>query len=1056
MKKHLAIVSFVLVCLLAVGAVSANDNSNFTDDAIPLEISDESQQPAIEESDDGAFNNSEILSADEPSVDVEDVTVNEGRIVYIPFDVSPSDSLSGDVNVTIIGEGGSITNHIKISNETGQVNFTFADFTGLVNAKGWNVSEFYNMMLSSSNFTNANASKIADGLRDIYAASSIDTTKLEHGANIMINATHVDSDRLIDGLNDILNGSQINASGLMEGLAQIANGIHINASYYSNLTDILSVIAGGFDFDGHKLKNNILDSIIVTKASFISAVRDILNELDGSSSHGSVSDIVERLNLKLSTKNTVDITMLMLKKEFTLLEVANIAEEIWNYNHLTKESFLDRLSDATDGFAFNISDIIDQFEGAASGKSNLPGAVDRLISSMRLDENKFVSSLENAISTATFNSPKVADELAVITGIDSSKILKVLEGTSDIVNGFKLNVADVISAMRYVAAGIPSDSSLIFNDLTAAVSFDSDLFASDFDSILAEFNLTGEDVALKVRGLFESLNMTVPDSLDERISDSLKSDRLNFTEFGNAFVDILKHNNVGRIVDMFSVSSNGSNVLISKIMHGLSNHTFDISKTVKTLSLIMRYVNVDYSKILASLDSAKTGFNRTQAVNGLSRMIAGVEVNVSKVMSGLDRIIHEVNLTKSDADAIISNVKRNIDINASKIAAGLDMVVDSISFDMLSVDKGLSKVISAFRFDRASVYDGWMEIADAIHFNDSMVSQGVYKLACGLGIDVSQFTTKFFDKFGYVATFQKRISPGTYDVTVTYSGNGNASKTAKLTVIPRMETPISLNVAVDGHHVYINGNVNPDAKGMVLLEIGDYDVYTLVDDGKFAFDDTLKAGTYTLRAIYSGDLKYGQNNTKMQFTVKSQTQIVSSDVKVTYANSKNIIFTLTDEDGNAVPNRSVTVKLNGKSYARTTNDKGQVSITVPSNLKPNSYVASAAFNGDGNYVKSSASLKVVVSKAAPKLTAKAKTFKASAKTKKYTVTLKTNKNKVMKNTKVTVKIKGKTYTAKTNSKGVATFNIAKLTKKGTFKATVTYAGNAYYSKVTKSVNIKCR
>ena len=78
------------------------------------------------------------------------------------------------------------------------------------------------------------------------------------------------------------------------------------------------------------------------------------------------------------------------------------------------------------------------------------------------------------------------------------------------------------------------------------------------------------------------------------------------------------------------------------------------------------------------------------------------------------------------------------------------------------------------------------------------------------------------------------------------------------------------------------------------------------------------------------------------------------------------------------------------------------------------------------------------------------------KTKKYTVTLKNNLGKGMKNTKVTLKVNKKTYTAKTNKKGVATFKIKKLTKKGKYKATVTFKGNAYYNKVIKKVNIKIK
>ena len=95
-------------------------------------------------------------------------------------------------------------------------------------------------------------------------------------------------------------------------------------------------------------------------------------------------------------------------------------------------------------------------------------------------------------------------------------------------------------------------------------------------------------------------------------------------------------------------------------------------------------------------------------------------------------------------------------------------------------------------------------------------------------------------------------------------------------------------------------------------------------------------------------------------------------------------------------------------------------------------------------------------KASAKLTAKAATFKVKTKTKKYSVTLKTDKNVAMSKVKLYLKVNGKTYTAKTNSKGKATFKITKLAKKGTYKAKVTYKGDAVYSKTTKTVKIKCK
>ena len=92
-------------------------------------------------------------------------------------------------------------------------------------------------------------------------------------------------------------------------------------------------------------------------------------------------------------------------------------------------------------------------------------------------------------------------------------------------------------------------------------------------------------------------------------------------------------------------------------------------------------------------------------------------------------------------------------------------------------------------------------------------------------------------------------------------------------------------------------------------------------------------------------------------------------------------------------------------------------------------------------------------KQAVKFTAKNKTFKAKVKIKKYAVTLKNKKGKAVKKAKVTLKVGGKTYTAKTNSKGKAVFKINKLTKKGTYKATLKFAGNKTYKAVSKKVKI---
>ena len=120
-------------------------------------------------------------------------------------------------------------------------------------------------------------------------------------------------------------------------------------------------------------------------------------------------------------------------------------------------------------------------------------------------------------------------------------------------------------------------------------------------------------------------------------------------------------------------------------------------------------------------------------------------------------------------------------------------------------------------------------------------------------------------------------------------------------------------------------------------------------------------------------------------------------------------------------------------------------------MAPKTYTAKIKFAGDAKYAAASLKAKVVVNKAKAKLTAAKKTFKVKA-TKKFKATLKDNKGKVMKKVKLTLKVGKKTYTAKTNAKGIATFKV-KLTKKGTYSATVKFAGNKYFKAASKKVKI---
>ena len=186
---------------------------------------------------------------------------------------------------------------------------------------------------------------------------------------------------------------------------------------------------------------------------------------------------------------------------------------------------------------------------------------------------------------------------------------------------------------------------------------------------------------------------------------------------------------------------------------------------------------------------------------------------------------------------------------------------------------------------------------------------------------------------------------------------------------------------------------------------------------------------------------------KTSLTAPNSVTVLLTKVKSGYT----IKIVLNDANGKALSQVPITV--NGKSF--NTDANGVVNYKVTAS-KAGTQTLTIKYAGSSQYVASSATTTVKINKEATKITAKKKTFKAKKKTKKYTITLKDSNKKAIKKVKVTLKVKGKKYTAKTNAKGQATFKIKNLKKKGSYKATVKFAGNNLYKASSKKVTIKVK
>ena len=246
------------------------------------------------------------------------------------------------------------------------------------------------------------------------------------------------------------------------------------------------------------------------------------------------------------------------------------------------------------------------------------------------------------------------------------------------------------------------------------------------------------------------------------------------------------------------------------------------------------------------------------------------------------------------------------------------------------------------------------------------------------------------------------------------------------------------------------GNVLSGKEILITLN-GVNHTLTTGNDGQVKLEIDLLPGNYSAEISYAGDDVYISSAAKANVIVsKISTKLHAADVTTTYNTAKNLVITLKDDNDNVLAGKNITVKLNNKSYSKTTNEKGQANVNV--NLPANKYSAKITFDGEGIYKSASHTAKVEVKKATPKLSASSKTFKVKVKTKKVTATLKSNKNKAIKNTIVKLTVNKKTYKAKTNSKGVATFKV-KLTKKGKYTAVYKYTGSSNYKSISKKIKI---
>lgn len=537
--------------------------------------------------------------------------------------------------------------------------------------------------------------------------------------------------------------------------------------------------------------------------------------------------------------------------------------------------------------------------------------------------------------------------------------------------------------------------------------------------------------------------------------------------------------NIGPHYNLFSSSQ--------KLIITLDNN---VTKEVKLLQYDYQDINfgilpVGTHVIKAYLDSKNTNyeiFNKTYVLIVLNKIPTEITGTVKNITYGQ---VTKINLISNVTGRAIVNI--DDDYNQTVILYANDTT--SVSFSNVPAGKHIvtaiftptNKIYNQSSF-KTEYFVSKRDVTVQFNVNDFYYGDtpviGVKtnvkgKLTISIGNNVKTQTLTAGGNWNNIS-FDK-LGVGNYTVSLSYNAGSNYNiftgtanfKITKMKSVITLSTTyniegnayISLNsVYGDNKLLYVtvtDENHNPLKNVVVLISInGKIIKQTTNDYGKIEINPS-----EYIPDIYSinfslEDTKYDNSPANATINVsKANPKFSTGDWNkiVTYGAASYLSFNYLDSKMKGV---TIVVNLNGEKSI-TVDSNGKVSLPL-SGLIPKTYNVKIVFKGNSYYNEDVKTLKVTVKKATPKITAKSITFKKSVKTKKYSITLKNNLNKVMKNTKVTIKVNKKIYTAKTNSKGVATFKITKLTKKGTFKSVITYTGNKYYNKVTKTVNIKVK
>ena len=269
------------------------------------------------------------------------------------------------------------------------------------------------------------------------------------------------------------------------------------------------------------------------------------------------------------------------------------------------------------------------------------------------------------------------------------------------------------------------------------------------------------------------------------------------------------------------------------------------------------------------------------------------------------------------------------------------------------------------------------------------------------------------------------LKAGTYDVFVKYIGDNNynsAQNTTKFTVLKISDYNMDVTVPEfkEGVNSSVGVDLPKDAEGTVTVEIEGKKYTANIINGTAKVNiPGLGVGDYNITTTYSGDAKYVSMTKKGNITVipNMDVNLYVDDVVMIYHDGTRLVAKLTDYQGRPIVNDIIYFTINGKTYAKTTDDNGTVYMRL--NLDSKVYTATVSYNESEVYSKISKNVTVTIN---PTVISE-DLVKMYQNDTRFYVKFTDSTGKALTNTTVKFNIHGVFYTKKTDKDGVADLGI---------------------------------